>query len=105
MAEQIRGALDNEETETVAGAPVRDLLILVEDPAKHFFGNADPRVLDLEGEVAASATAADKDSPRFRVLDRVRDQIMNDAAEKFRVRNNFAATGYDLESEAFLLGI
>ena len=69
--EQIGAALHNEETEAVTVVPVCYLLILVEDPAEHLFGNADPRVLDLDGEIFTPSTAADKDSSRFRVLDRV----------------------------------
>ena len=104
MAEQIRAALDDEETETVARVPVRYLLILVKNPAKHLFGNADPRVFDLDGEIVTTAATSDKDTPRFRVLDRVSDQVVKDAAEKFRVRKNLASTGHDLKPEAFSVG-
>ena len=96
MTEQIRAALDDVETEAIAGVPVCYLLILVEDPAEHLFGNADPRVLDLDGEIFTTSATADKDSPCFRVLDRVSDQVVKDTAEKFRVRNNLAPTGYYL---------
>ena len=83
--EQIRAALHDEQAEAVTAVPGRCLLILVENPAEHLFWNADPRILHLNGEIITSSTAADEDSSRFRVLDRVSDQVVKDAAEQFWV--------------------
>jgi hypothetical protein len=97
MAEQIGAAFDNEKTETEA-VPVRNLLVLVEDAAEHLLRNADPGVHDLDREIAAPAAAADEDSSRFRIFDRVLDQVVKDAAEKFRVRNHLVPTRHHRQS-------
>src|SRR5580658_7555607 len=83
VAEQIGAAFDNEETEADA-VPMRHLLVLVEDAAEHLLRNADPRIRDLNAEIPAPVAAADEDSSCPRVLNRVLDQIVENAAEKFR---------------------
>src|SRR5580700_228581 len=97
MAEQIGAAFDNEKTETEA-VPVRNLVVLVEDLAEHLLRNADPGVRDLNAEIAAPVTAADEDSSCPRVLDRVLDQIVKDAAEKVRVGNDLVPTRHHRQS-------
>ena len=93
----MRAAFDNGETEADA-VPMRNLVVLVEDSAEHLLRNADPRVHDLDGKITAPAAAADEDSSRFRVLDRVLYEVVEDAAEKFRVGNNLVPTGRPRQS-------
>src|SRR5260221_6368457 len=91
MAEQIGAAFDNEEAEADA-VPMRDLVVLVEDAAEHLLRNADPRIRDLNAEIAAPVAAADEDPSCPRVLDRVLDQLVENAAETFRFGNLLVMT-------------
>jgi hypothetical protein len=104
VAEQIGAAFDNEETEADA-VPMGNLVVLVEDAAEHPLRNADPRIRDLDREIAAPAAAADEDPSCPRVLDRVLDQIVEDAAKKFRVGNDLVPTGHHRQSQSLSLGV
>jgi len=104
VAEQIGAAFDNEETEADA-VPMRNLLVLVEDAAEHLLRNADPRIRDLNAEIPAPVAAADEDSSCPRVLDRVLDQIVENAAEKFRVGNHLVPTRHHRQSQSLSLGV
>jgi hypothetical protein len=58
MAEQIRTAFDNEETEADAVSS-RNLLIFIEDWAEHLLWNTDPRVRDLDAQIVTPVATAD----------------------------------------------
>ena len=79
MAQQIRQALHDGETEAEAtaalAARIVELMELRENRMKLLFGNADAGVPDLDAQLVAAPPATEQDLAALGVFHRVREQV------------------------------
>jgi hypothetical protein len=86
VAQQVREALHDSETETEALAALArrivELMKFLEDRLELLFGNADPGVPDLDPQLVAAPSAAEQNLARIGILHRVRQQVADHLLEQ-----------------------
>ena len=104
MAQQVCQALHDGETEAEALAALArrivELMELLENRLKLFFGNADPGIPDLDAQLVAAPPAAEQDLALIGVFHCVREQVADHLLEQAWIAAHAEAARDDAPAEA-----